>query len=321
MNKTVYGVYTESVEVVQAINSLKAKGYEGSDITVVADNADKLGIMDNYTLDSDVKTVSNNDESFMDKVAKFFTMETNNPVEETLRTDYGFTHEESARYAEDVNNGKVLVLVDQDSLLGGTVGMDRTEDVSVGANASAALNTTDRMTYDDALTDEERRIKLREEKLNVNKHEVKTGEVIVNKEVTETQKEIEVPVEHEEVYIERRKVTDRDPADQTGVITDNEEIRIPVTEERLEVTKKAVVTDEIVIGKEKVTDTKTVQDTLKKEDVQVDKDGNPFVNDQDATTTSRMDATPVKDSTLPNEDKDRLTNKPYQKNIIDTDNL
>lgn len=319
MNKTVYGVYTQSAEVVQAINSLKAKGYDGSDITVIADNANRLDLMGNYMIDKDVKTVSNDEDSFMDKVAKFFTLDTNNPVEETMRTDYGFTSEESARYAEEVNNGKILVLVDQDAQLGDTIGMDRTEDVNSGANASAALNTTDRLANDDTLTDEERRIKLREERLNVDKNEVKTGEVIVNKEVTETQKEIEVPVDHEEVYIERRKVTDRDTADQMGAITDNEEIRIPVTEERIEVTKKPVVTDEIVIGKEKVTDTKTVQDTVKKEDVHVDKDGNPFVNDHN--TTTRMESTSVQDSSLTDEDTDRLTAKPYQKNKIDTDNL
>lgn len=319
MNKTVYGVYTESVEVVQAINSLKAKGYEGSDITVMADKADKLDMMDTYTLDKDVKTVANNEDSFMDKVAKFFTLDTNNPVEETLRTDYGFTSEESARYAEEVNNGKVLVLINQDANLGDSIGMDRTEDVNVGANASAALNTTDRIANDDTLTDEERRIKLREERLDVNKNEVKTGEVVLNKEVTETQKEIEVPVEHEEVYIERRKVTDRDYADQMGAITDNEEIRIPVTEERLEVTKKPMVTDEIVIGKEKVTDTKTVQDTVKKEDVRVDRDGNPLVHDDNTTTP--LDRTTMQDSTFVEEEIDPLTAKPYQKNKIDTENL
>jgi len=319
MNKTVYGVYTQSAEVIQAINSLKAKGYEGSDITVIAENANKLDLMGNYMIDKDVKTVSNDEDSFMDKVAKFFTLDTNNPVEETMRTDYGFTSEESARYAEEVNNGKILVLVDQDVQLGDTIGMDRTEDVNSGANASAALNTTDRLANDDTLTDEERRIKLREERLNVDKDEVKTGEVIVDKEVTETQKEVEVPVDHDEVYIERRKVTDRDTEDQLGAITDNEEIRIPVTEEKIEVNKKPVVTDEIVIGKEKVTDTKTVQDTVKKEDVQVDKDGNPFVNDHN--TTTRMEGTSAQDSSLTDEDADRLTEKPYQKNKIDTDNL
>ncbi len=319
MNKTVYGVYTQNAEVVQAINSLKAKGYDGSDITVVADNADKLDLVGNYTIDNDVNTVSNNEDSFMDKVAKFFTLDTNNPVEETLRTEYGFTSDESARYAEEVNNGKILVLVDQDAQLGDTMGMDRTEDVNVGANASAALNTTDRVRNDDRLTDEERRVKLREERLNVDKNEVKTGEVIVNKEVTEKQKEIEVPVDHEEVYIKHRKVTDRDTAGEMGAISDNEEIRIPVTEEKIEVTKKPVVTDEIVIGKEKVTDTKTVQDTVRKEDVHVDKDGNPFVNDHNSTT--RMKGSSVQDSSVMDEDKDRLTAKPYQKNTIDTDKL
>ena len=152
MKQTVYGVYNETVEVIQAINSLKAKGYDGADITIFADKEDKMGLLDNYTLDKDVKTVSNNEDSFMDKIVKFFTLDTNNPVEETLRTDYGFTSEESARYAEDVNNGKVLVLVKQTANVESPVGMDRTEDVSVGANASSARNTTDRTLFEDSST-------------------------------------------------------------------------------------------------------------------------------------------------------------------------
>ena len=254
----------------------------------------------------------------MDKVAKFFAMDTNNPVEEKMRTDYGFTSEESARYAEEVNNGRILVLIDQDTQLDETVGMLRTDEVNIGANGSAAI-TANRMVNDDVLTDEERRIKLREERLNVDKSVVRTGEVVVNKEVTEKQKEVEVPVEHEEVYMERRKVTDRDPADQMGAITDNEEIRIPVTEEKIEVTKKPVVTDEIVIGKQKVTNTKTVQDTVKKEDVHIDKDGNPLVNDHN--TTTRIESSPVKDSSLTDEDKDRLTRRSFHNNTIDNENL
>ena len=318
MNKKVYGVYTRSAEVVQVINSLKAKGYDGSDITVVADNADKLNPMGNQTIDKEVKTISNGEDSFMDKVAKFFAMDTNNPVEEKMRTDYGFTSEESARYAEEVNNGRILVLIDQDTQLDETVGMLRTDEVNIGANGSAAI-TANRMVNDDVLTDEERRIKLREERLNVDKSVVRTGEVVVNKEVTEKQKEVEVPVEHEEVYMERRKVTDRDPADQMGAITDNEENRIPVTEEKIEVTKKPVVTDEIVIGKQKVTNTKTVQDTVKKEDVHIDKDGNPLVNDHN--TTTRIESSPVKDSSLTDEDKDRLTRRSFHNNTIDNENL
>ena len=42
MNKTVYGVYESNAEVIQAINALKAKGFEGDDITVVADKEETL---------------------------------------------------------------------------------------------------------------------------------------------------------------------------------------------------------------------------------------------------------------------------------------
>jgi uncharacterized protein (TIGR02271 family) len=130
-----------------------------------------------------------------------------------------------------------------------------------------------------AIQDEfNRRIQLKEEKLNVNKERVSAGEVNLRKEVTTERKTVEVPVEREEVVITRRDVSGTRSAD--GRPIGDEEIRIPVSEERVNVSKETVVTGEVEIGKRKMTGTETVSEDLRKENVKVDKTGNARIDDR-----------------------------------------
>lgn len=393
MEKTVYGVFDSSPEVIQAINALKAKGYDGDDITVVAENEETLDFAD-YNQTADVKTVTHTpeDESFMDKVMRFFTNEGTYGLEDRLSAS-GLTDSETAAYISDVEDGKILVLLDSDKdaavrdnmLEGDRDGMSvdkaertglRTEAMNVtGMNNPGITNNPDpnifpegtaaiqettgnirsdrndgyltaggteddldltdrkgdsylssRERNDDLETDEERTLRLREEQLEVNKQEVQSGEVVINKEVREEQKTVNVPVEHEEVYVERRPVTDGTlDAKDAGPITDGETIRIPVVEEQVEVTKKPVVTDEVVIGKRTVTETQQVQDTVKKEDVQLDKDGNPLVRDNREDVRFDRDRNSLlhddREEVQYDNDGNPLIRDGQLKNRIDTDKL
>ena len=115
----------------------------------------------------------------------------------------------------------------------------------------------------------DRTIQLREERLNVDKTAVKTGEVRVGKRVVTEHKTIDVPVEREEVVIERRPASGKAAR---GDMVD-EEIVVPVKEERVSVTKHPVVTEEVSVGKRKVQDTKHVAETVRKEELDVDEEG------------------------------------------------
>lgn len=149
-------------------------------------------------------------------------------------------------------------------------------------------------TLDEEMTEERRSMKLREEKLDVDKERVQSGEVKLRKEVIEEKKSIDVPVTHEEVVIERRSVHDEHT---DGDIGDSETVRIPVSEERVEVNKRPVVTGEVEIRKERIQDTEHINDTVKKEQAYVDQDGeasvrgfnpDPTANDErDSSLTSR----------------------------------
>jgi uncharacterized protein (TIGR02271 family) len=132
----------------------------------------------------------------------------------------------------------------------------------------------------DAIRDEfDRKLQLREEKLNVNKQRVAAGDVELRKEVTTERKTIEVPVEREEVVITRRDVSGGAAA-AAGTITGEEQIRVPVSEERVNVSKETVVTGEVGVEKRKVTDTQTVSEDLRKENVKVENTGNARVQDR-----------------------------------------
>lgn len=302
MNKTVYGVYESNAEVIQAINALKAKGFEGDDITVVADKEETLDFT-NHQRETDVHTMTNvpNDESFMDKVARFFMPEDTADLSTRL-ANAGLSNSDAAEHVFDVENGKVLVLVEEgeghlgtarDKFTTGTMDTagtrldtNSTNPLYNGTEKNDALNKEDVYGVNGQareLPEDERTLRLREEQLNIDKERVQTGEVVINKEVNEQHKTINVPVEHEEVTVEHRSVSGREANRETGTIEDGETLRIPVVEEKLEVSKKPVVTDEIVIKKHAVQETEQVQDTLKKEDIQLDSTDESIVNEKKAT--------------------------------------
>jgi len=131
-----------------------------------------------------------------------------------------------------------------------------------------------------AIRDEfDRKMKLREERLRIEKERVSAGQVNVRKEVTTERQNVQVPVEREEVVITRRDVSGGGSTADAGTIGD-EEIRIPVSEERVNVSKDTVVTGEVEIGKRKTTDTQTVSDDVRKEKVRLENEGNVRVDDQ-----------------------------------------
>nr|WP_223879844.1 MULTISPECIES: YsnF/AvaK domain-containing protein [Paenibacillus] len=140
---------------------------------------------------------------------------------------------------------------------------------------------TDLGVTSEADADSARKLRLREEQLDVSKNKVQTGEVSIHKEVIEEQKTIHVPVTHEEVVIERRAVTDETGA---GPIGQDETIRIPVSEERVEVNKNTVVTGEVDVHKREVQETEQVQDTVRREEARIDRTGDARLTDRAADT-------------------------------------
>lgn len=127
-------------------------------------------------------------------------------------------------------------------------------------------------------TEEERRIKLREEEIRARKQPVETGEAVLHKDVIAEEKSIEVPVTHEEVYIERRPGSGL-PSDQP--IKEGETYRIPVHEEQVTIEKVPVEREEVVFGKQPVQETQRVTDTVQREEAHVEQTGDVNVQKRD----------------------------------------
>ena len=143
---------------------------------------------------------------------------------------------------------------------------------------NTGYNTGDTGNY--ANTDEERRLKLREERLNVGKQTVQSGEAGLHKDVIEEQQSVDVPVNREEVWVERRPYGEDRPTD--APVGQDETFRVPVRQEQVTTDKQAVETGEVALGKRTVQDQQRVSDTVRREEARVDTNGDVNVRDPNA---------------------------------------
>ncbi len=153
--------------------------------------------------------------------------------------------------------------------------------------ATAAQPTHDRQTYtydhDQPLyTPNEgnnQRIRLYEERLLTSKNRQKTGEVAVGKHVETETAQVSVPVEKERVIIERTSPTDTTAVTPGAAdFREGEVARLEVYEETANIQKQAFVREEVNIRKEVERDTVDATETLRREELDVDVDGNPIIN-------------------------------------------
>lgn len=139
-----------------------------------------------------------------------------------------------------------------------------------------------RGTWDD--TEGDRTVQLREEEMVARKQTREAGDVTLRKDVVTEQRTMEVPVTHEEVTIERHPV-DRKPADRP--INEGETIRVPVREEEVTIEKRPVVREEVTIGKRARQDTKEVSGTVRREEVEINPEGDVRTYDADSSDRRR----------------------------------
>lgn len=146
-------------------------------------------------------------------------------------------------------------------------------------SSDATLNQRDRATRDES-------VKLYEERLVVDKDREKTGEVTVNKRVETETAQVSVPIEKERVVIERVTPTDAAVvAPDSDAFHEGEAVRVEVYEETPEIRKEAFVREEVGIHKEVTQETVRAEETLRREELNIDTQGHPTVNDPRNTNT------------------------------------
>ncbi|MEG4012436.1 MULTISPECIES: DUF2382 domain-containing protein [unclassified Microcoleus] len=125
-------------------------------------------------------------------------------------------------------------------------------------------------------------LKLYEERLIANKTRAKTGEVAVGKRVETETARASVPIEKERVVIERvtpveagRVVSVGEADFQSGEVA-----RMEVYEETADIHKEAYVREEVNIRKEVVRSTVEGEETLRREELDINTDGTPVVDNK-----------------------------------------
>ena len=272
------GLFDGQIEVLDKINELKSQGHSEDDMYLIAKRGEQLAMFRDYTK-AHLSTEEGGD--WMDNFKSLFSGEA------SLKNAFnhmGFEPNDSDAYYQQVESGKILLYVDSGSESSGDRRPSSETDIHI--NDARPSSETDVQINDKRLSSEkaiqindentEEHLRLHEERLNIDKERVQTGEVNVGKHIIEEEKNIEVPVEREEVVIERRPVNLEVTEETSGTAVRKEvyqvdgNIHIPLVEEQIVVTKKEVVKEEIVITKRKIRDVEHIKETVRREAADID---------------------------------------------------
>ncbi len=128
-------------------------------------------------------------------------------------------------------------------------------------------------------------LKLYEERLVADTTRQKVGDVAVSKHVETDQAEVSIPLEKERVIIERVVPTDAESVSakhNEDAFHEGEITRIETYEETPDIHKETFVREEVSVRKEVEHDTVEAEATIRKEQLDIDTDGNPVVDDKSA---------------------------------------
>lgn len=261
MQQLVVGVFQDHAQAEQAVNELLQAGFGHHQIRFAGRGTSTGGILE--------------------KIKSLFTGQdiSAGGIYDDL-VDMGAPPEAARYYQSEFEAGRSIVAVQ------GSGRMQEATDILVrhggyGVNqrsAQAAAHGTPASTQKPT-TEDEQRIKLREEELRVRKQTVEAGEARLHKDVVAEQKSMDVPVMHEEVYIERRPGSGL-RSDQP--IGEGETYRIPVYEEQVTTEKVPVEREEVSFGKRPVQETQRVTETVQREEAHIEHEGD--INPQDRDT-------------------------------------
>ena len=152
-------------------------------------------------------------------------------------------------------------------------------DVGVASGAASLAAPSVAATGATAARTEGETIALAEEQLTVGKREVQGGTARIRRYVVERPVEEQIKLRTESLRVERRPVSGTATV-AADAFTDKV-IEVRQTAEEAVVSKTARVVEEVVIGKDVSERTETVRDTVRREEIEVTKDGGVL---QDGTT-------------------------------------
>jgi uncharacterized protein (TIGR02271 family) len=153
------------------------------------------------------------------------------------------------------------------AIIGGIIG------VLISFNTSSINANSDQVETINN-TDTETKLRLREEKLDIYKRLIKTGEVSIRKEFITEEKTIVVPLTREELIIEKKNLEKNSSKKNNN---ENEVIRIPINEERFEIVKHKAALEDVSVYLHQFQDRVHIDEILKKEMLKIETEGNAKV--------------------------------------------
>lgn len=174
-------------------------------------------------------------------------------------------------------------------------GVYRSQPVEASApvDTTANISTYDRDNYNYerepnlfGLNDRDHQtFRLYEERLIANKNRYKAGEVAVGKRIETETARVSVPIEKERVVIERVTPTEAGTVVNPGeaAFQEGEVARVELYEETPDIHKEAFVREEVRVRKVVDRDTVEAQETIRREELDVNTDGTPVVEQPNNT--------------------------------------
>ena len=144
--------------------------------------------------------------------------------------------------------------------------------------------------YSHQETDGRQSLKLYEERLVANKDRFRTGGVSIGKRVETETANVSVPVEKERVVIERTTPTDASVVTPGEANFNSGEVaRVEVYEETANIEKQAFVREEVNVRKEVEKDVVSANETVRREELDVETDGDAVINRNQDRNRNRKD--------------------------------
>ena len=241
-------------EALSVIEQLRDEGYDRDDIIIYTtkDAAQNFGFsgLSGIDVETNVDEVEGTHEerSLWERIKDTFTSNTYEEDSYTEKADDSVNDDPLYSYKEDIAAGKIVITVkDYKAPNEAVVENDRTQSMP---DPTDTLNT------------DNENIQLKEEQLDVNTHDVTTGEVDIHKHVVNDTKTVEVPVKREEIVIERKPVNAEASDNISDDSLEDETITIPLKEEQIDVNKHTVVREEVGIHKKEHEDMKQVTEEV-----------------------------------------------------------
>ena len=181
--------------------------------------------------------------------------------------------EEAATYKQAVRQGHFVVSAEvEDGHLDAAAEVMRHPEQGVDIDA---YETEYRASPDYAATadtDGETTIPVAEERLTVGKRALESGSAHVRTYVQEVPVEERIRLREERLTVERRPVGDVVSGAEADALFQDRDIEVTTRSEEAVIGKETVVTEEVVVGKEVTEREEVVEETVRKTEVEVDKD-------------------------------------------------